>query len=256
MSNLQSHVNWQHWLHRWDAQQSGYLPFREERFQVMLDALALMLPNSFTALDLACGPGAISQRLLQRFPQARCIAVDYDPVLLAIGQGALGTVDDRLRWVEADLTQVSWLDQLGDAQVDAVLSTTALHWLPADRLVKLYQQLGQLMRPGGVFLNGDHLSFPSHLSTVKRWAKTIQTQQEQQAFIEHRQENWQQWWQAIADEPDLNRLFQERQQRFASRCTEHEPTLEIHVAALYEAGFREVTPIWQRWDDRILLAIR
>jgi|GEM_PF-6696380 hypothetical protein len=40
MSNLQSQVNWQHGLHRWDAQQSSYLLLREERFQIMLEALA------------------------------------------------------------------------------------------------------------------------------------------------------------------------------------------------------------------------
>ena len=256
MSNLQSHVNWQHWLHRWDAQQSGYLPLREERFQVMLDALALILPASFTALDLACGPGAISQRLLRQFANARCIAVDYDPVLLAIGQGALGTMGDRLHWVEADLTQDNWLDLLGETQVDAVLSTTALHWLSIDCLVKLYQQLGQLVRPGGVLFNGDHLCFSPHLMTVRHLAKTVQTQREHQAFVEHHQEDWERWWQAIADEPDLKELLEERQRRFAPRFTEHEPTLEIHTAALHEAGFREVTTIWQRWDDRILMAIR
>jgi trans-aconitate methyltransferase len=256
MNNLQSHVNWQHWLHRWDTQQSGYLPLREERFQVMLGALALVLPESFTALNLACGPGAISQRLLQRFPNARCIAVDYDPVLLAIGQGVLGTMGDRLRWCEADLTQEDWLTGLGETQIDAVLSTTALHWLPIDRLVKLYQQLGQLVRPGGVFLNGDHLYFPPQLSTFKQLAKTVQAQQQQQAFIKHHQENWEQWWQAIADDPDFKELLEERQRRFAPRFTEYEPTLEIHVAALQEAGFCEVTTIWQHWDDRILMAIR
>lgn len=256
MSNLQSQVNWQHWLHRWDVQQSGYLPLREERFQVMLDALALTLPDSFVALDLACGPGAISQRLLQRFPNARCIAVDYDPVLLAIGQGALGTMGNRLRWIEADLTEENWITSLGDTQVDAVLSTTALHWLSIDQLVKLYQQLGQLVRPGGVFFNGDHLYFPPHLSTFQRLAQTVQAQQEQQAFTEHYQEDWERWWQAIADEPDLKVLLEERQRRFTPRFTEHKPTLAIHEAALQEAGFHEVATIWQRWDDRILMAVR
>lgn len=256
MSNLQSQVNWQHWLHRWNVQQSGYLPLREERFQVMLDALALTLPESFVALDLACGPGAISQRLLQRFPNARCIAVDYDPVLLAIGQGGVGTMNDRLRWVEADLAQEDWIKLLGDTQVDAVLSTTTLHWLSIDQLVKLYQQLGQLVRPGGVFLNGDHLYFPPHLPTFQRLGQTVQDRQEQQAFVEHHQEDWKGWWQAIADEPELKVLLEERQRRFAPRFTEHKPTLVIHVAALQEAGFHEVTTIWQRWDDRILMAVR
>lgn len=262
-------VDWHHWLERWDAQQSGYLPYREERFQTMLDTIAYLLPESFTAIDLACGPGAISQRLLNRFPQAKCIAIDYDPVLLAIGQGVLGTMGNRLRWIEADLTQDAWIEQLDQTQVDAVLTTTALHWLPIDRLVHLYQKLGQIVRPGGVFLNGDHLYSPPNLPTLQGLAKAMQSQQEYQAFSVNHQEDWQQWWQAIASrhdaersdksieqESELKALLAERHKRFQPRFTENEPTLVLHEAALQEAGFREVGTIWQRFDDRILLAVR
>ena len=98
-----SEVDWVVWLRRWDAQQERYVPEREARFSVTFDVLNELLPESFVALDLACGPGSISQRLLDRFPAATAIAVDIDPVLLAIGRGALGTVDARLRWVQADL---------------------------------------------------------------------------------------------------------------------------------------------------------
>src|SRR5436305_8621532 len=127
-------LNWQDWMHRYDQQQSTYLPDREQRFTVMLDVLATLLPEHFVALDLACGPGSLSQRLLARFPQARCVAVDLDPVLLAIGKGALGTYDGRLRWIEADLRQDEWVDQLGPATFNAAVSTTALHWLSDEHL--------------------------------------------------------------------------------------------------------------------------
>jgi hypothetical protein len=40
---------------RWDAQQIGYLPEREARFEAMLDVLEFTLPESFIALDLAAG---------------------------------------------------------------------------------------------------------------------------------------------------------------------------------------------------------
>ena len=33
------HVDWADWLRRWDAQQSLYMTTREERFEIMLDAL-------------------------------------------------------------------------------------------------------------------------------------------------------------------------------------------------------------------------
>jgi SAM-dependent methyltransferase len=256
IQNLKSNIDWHSWLQRWDAQQTGYLPFREVRFGVMLDVLEVLMPAEFVALDLACGPGAISQRLLNRFGQARCVAVDLDPVLLAIGQGALGDMNGRLRWVEADLMTDAWVQQLGEVQVDAVLTTTALHWLPSARLLQVYQQLGQLVRPGGVVLNGDIMPFPPHLSTFQRISKILTARQEKEAFLSRGVEDWENWWQAIKQEPAMKPLFEERQRRFAERYTEFEPLLDLHQAGLRDAGFREVGVIWQHLDDRVLLAVR
>jgi trans-aconitate methyltransferase len=247
--------NWERWMQRWDQQQQGYLPYREERFQIMLDAIALQLPATCTVIDLACGPGAISQRLLRRFPQARCIAIDYDPVLLAIGQAVLGDMQGRLRWIEADLAEDAWVQQLENEAVDAVLTTTALHWLPDDRLVNLYHTLKQVIHPGGIFLNGDNYRFPSHQPTFKQMQDQVETRQNQQAFEQQGGENWEQWWNAIAQEPSLSELWAERQRRFDPRHTDRLPTLALHEAALLEAGFREVGTIWQRWDDRVLMAV-
>src|SRR5579883_2600448 len=113
-AQVQPEIDWRNWLQRWDRQQAGYVPPREQRFSVMLDALATLLPESFVALDLACGPGSLSQRLLTRFPQARAVAVDLDPVMLKIGEGALGTFAGRLRWVEADVSTPAWVEALGE----------------------------------------------------------------------------------------------------------------------------------------------
>src|SRR5689334_17155440 len=118
-------VNWHEWMQRWDRQQQVYLPTREERFSAMLDVLEALLPEQFMALDLACGPGSISQRLLTRFVQARALVLDFDPVLLMLGQQVLGDLHGRLRWVEADLRDPVWRSRLGEEQMDVVLSTTA-----------------------------------------------------------------------------------------------------------------------------------
>ena len=127
MSGETPNLNWHEWMQRWDSQQSGYLPDREQRFTAMLDVLEALLPEKFVALDLACGPGSISQRLLKRFPYARCIALDFDPVLMLLGQNVLGDMQDHLRWVEADLRDPEWHSQLGEEHVDAVLSLSLIH---------------------------------------------------------------------------------------------------------------------------------
>ncbi|HEY7022015.1 MAG TPA: class I SAM-dependent methyltransferase [Ktedonobacterales bacterium] len=286
-------VDWMEWIARWDAMQTAYLPFREERFSIMLDVVEQVVGDTFVALDLACGPGAISQRLLARFPLARCIAVDYDPALLALGRGALGNMDGRLRWVEADLRDPAWIEQLGETHVDAVLSTTALHWLDAGPLTRLYSQLGALVRPGGIVLNGDHMAYAPHLPTFRNLAEAYVARRRTQVFGERegagKEADWRAWWAAYAREPGVEPLVVERERRFASVSeTRHgtnvladpekdgsepstlaavaemttqqversSPIAEVHEAALRDAGFREVGVIWRTLDDGILLAVR
>lgn len=257
--NQNSGIHWGDWLARWDAQQAGYLPDREDRFAAMVTVLAELLPPNFVALDLCCGPGSLSQRLLTRFPQARVVAVDLDPVLLALGEGALGTMGGRLRWVEADLCDPQWVTQVGESQVDAVVSTTALHWLPTSDLVRVYHEVGQLLRPGGVFLNGDNMKFNAQLPSLQRVATVVRERQWQdEQFAQLGVETWAQWWAALGEEVALVDLIAERERRFAWRKPDNMTNggRDLQSGALQDAGFREVGIIWQRFDNCVLMAVR
>ena len=79
-SNL-TRIDWNRWLARWDRMQERYLPWREHSYKLMLDAIEYWLPSEFIALDIACGPGSLSSRLLSRFPGAKCIGIDFDPIV-------------------------------------------------------------------------------------------------------------------------------------------------------------------------------
>jgi SAM-dependent methyltransferase len=262
-------VDWRAWLDRWDAQQTGYIPEREARFAAMFDVLDVLLPADFRALDLGCGPGSLARRLLDRFPAARCLAVDLDPVLLAMGQAVHGTVGGRLTWIETNLRDLDWPCRLGTDSVDAVLSTTALHWLASDSLARLYRQLGSLVREGGVFLNGDTIRFGSPTPTLRRLAATLEQRDRERAHRRSDLDDWEGWWVALEGEPALAELFAERRRRFAWRNLEPgkrfsarpsdgvtSPIIDFHEAALRNAGFREVGVIWQRGEDRVLLAVK
>ncbi|MFJ4651581.1 class I SAM-dependent methyltransferase [Nocardia sp. NPDC088792] len=250
-------IDWEGWLRRWDAQQEGYVPEREARFTAMFDVVAELLPTSFVAVDLGCGPGAISQRLLTRFSGARSVAVDIDPVMVALGRGALGTVDGRLRWVEADLASPDLLEAIGETQVDVVLSTTALHWLQPEALARLYRDLGRLLRSGGIFLNGDNLAYPAVLPTFDRLShRVLEGQWSDSAFAERGIETAEQWWEALAEEPGFRSLIAERAQRFAGKQRPGRTDVDAHMEALSVAGFSEIGTIWQVLSNRVLLAVR
>jgi SAM-dependent methyltransferase len=252
-----SKINWAAWLDQWDAQQTLYLPAWENRFQAMLDVLDVALPADFLALDLASGPGSISRRLLTRFERAQCIAVDLDPVLLEMGESTLGDWGGRLRWVEADLMQTGWVEAFGDARVDAVLTTTALHWLPAERHVGLYRQLFDLVRPGGVVLNGDRMGYPPHMEKLRQVVQTLKDKRLGRSQATSGAHDWPAWWSALAREPEVRELLAERERRFSWRSANHASAgFRLQEAALLEAGFKEVEVVWQDLDNRVIVAIR
>ena len=170
----------------------------------------------------------------------------------------LGTVDGRLRWIEADLASPGWLEALGETQVDAVLSCTAMHWLWPEPLARLYHDLGRVLRPGGVFLNGDHMAFGPALPTFARLSgRVLNEQWTDAAFAARGIETAEQWWDALASEAAFASQLAERAARFAGKQRQQSPPgFDVHVAALGDAGFQEVGTIWQVLSDRVLLAVR
>jgi SAM-dependent methyltransferase len=254
------------WFERWEQQQDRIIEARGERFDVMLDVLGVLFDADvpLEVLDLASGPAGISIRVLDRFPKARSIAVDVDPVLLAIGRGAHGDLDGRLTWVEHDLRDPAWTDTVraaaGRQHVDAVLSSTALHWIPSGDLVDVYRACATLLAPGGVLVNCDNMDYPSGWNTFRRISdarREARLERQQEPATAPGFESWEQWWENVAAAPELAELYEERVRRFGWRdVAEYRPGLAVHAAVLEEAGFREVDTVWQRYQNRVLVAIR
>ncbi len=250
--------NWSEWLDRWDRQQESFNPAREARFTAMMDVLEAKLGRRFTLLDLGSGPGSLSARILGRFPAARSVAVDYDPVVRQVGEGALGTFGGRLAWVDAKLGAPGWTHELPRHRFDAAVSTTALHWLTPRDLSRLYLDLGRLLRRGGVFLNGDYLPWdPTDRDLAGLGRKHVRLYlRRQRSTPRDEWRGWKQWWTAARKVPALREAFAEHDRREAGHPRERQVTLSYHVRRLKAAGFRTVTVVWQIFENRILFAVR
>ncbi len=256
MARTPREPDWQAYLRTWDVQQEEFNTTREQRFNAMFDVLGAAVGKRFTALDLGCGPGSLSARLLRRFPRARSIAVDYDPVVLRIGQGALGTQGGRLTWVDARLGGRGWMNRLPSRRVDAALSTTALHWLVPRDLRSLYRDLHRLVRRGGVVLNGDVMPWDHREERFRRLAQRVHKARMPMLNGQPRFRGWERWWAHAEKEPYLRPFFAERTRR-ESRHPHHEmPSLDVHLDALHRAGFRDIEVVWQDVENRVLAAIR
>jgi SAM-dependent methyltransferase len=248
------------WIRRWDLQQEHGLPDREDRFDALIDAAEEGTGRKDPLIiDLGCGPGSLSVRLLDRLPEASIVAVDADPVMLALATAAHG---DRpgLRFVAADLRHPGWPAQLGlDRPADAAVSTTALHWLSPEALAAMYAELAPLLRPGGLLLNGDQLRVDESVSPVlARLDEALLTREDRRRFPDGHAESWTGWWDEIAAEPALAGAFAERE-AWRGHADHHgwaSRLLITHIEALRDAGFTEAGTLWQRGESRLLCAVR
>ena len=51
-------------------------------------------------------------------------------------------------------------------------------------------------------------------------------------------------------------FFAERARRFSTKARPPRTVVEVHLAALHNAGFHEVGVIWQHLDNRVVMAVR
>ncbi|MFD7709690.1 class I SAM-dependent methyltransferase [Streptomyces sp. NPDC059785] len=244
------------WVERWERQQQRYAVDREERFTVMSDVVEHVCAGRDRPLllDLGCGPGSLSARLARRLPDAEIVAVDMDPVLLELGRTHHA---DAARYLHAVIGAEGWTDALElPRSLDAAVSTTALHYLAAPVLLEAYRSLAALLRPGGALVNGDH--FPPDPESCSALTALVGRRRTERAGG-HGQEDWESWWRAAAQDPELADLFERREQgRPASGGGDGNRHLSVrrHAELLRRAGFGQVTPVWQVGDSRVLVALK
>ncbi|MGV2919857.1 class I SAM-dependent methyltransferase [Streptomyces alfalfae] len=246
-------TDWRAWQDSWDRQQQWYLPDREERFTIMLDMVEAVVGTAPRVLDLACGTGSITDRLLKRFPEATSVGVDLDPALLTIAEGTFAG-DERVTFVTADLKDPDWAAALPHDSYDAVLTATALHWLYSEPLAALYGQVAGLVRDGGVFMNADHMPDPA----------TPRLNAAESAYRHRRMDrakaegvlDWKEWWQLAAQDPVLAGPTAKRFEIYGEHADGDMPSVEWHARTLREAGFAEARPVWASPSDAVVLGLK
>ncbi|MGA5535094.1 class I SAM-dependent methyltransferase [Mycolicibacterium nivoides] len=241
------------WLDRWDLQQEHYMPDREERFDVVISIVEQVVQRRDPlVVDLGTGPGSLAHRLVDRMPGAQVVGVDADPLLLGLGSAA--RTDGRIRSVLADLREPGWFDALALTRApDAYVSSTALHWMNRTPLCALLHRCGATIAKGGVFVDADHLYEGDGGRTLDTVARALTARSIGQRPCRHN-ENWEQWWEAVAAAPELAELARCRDGGFA-HVVDDRPTVHDYLDYLRSGGFREAGILWQKGDDRVIAGI-
>jgi SAM-dependent methyltransferase len=136
------------------------IPYGPDQIAVMRQLVAHFRPQPALIVDLGCGDGILARTLLATCPGARAVLLDHSEPMLARARAACEAFGDRCDFRLADLTAP--LEPLASpGSVDLVVSGYAIHHLPHARKRALYREIHDLLAPGGLFVNIEHVASPT-----------------------------------------------------------------------------------------------
>jgi len=121
-----------------------YLEFADYRARPGEDLMArigLRVPGAIT--DLGCGPGNLTRKLKERWPDRAVIGVDASPQMLQKARATTLADGVDVAWQEGDIS--TWQPQTPPA---LIFANAALQWVPHHR--ELFPRLMRGVAPGGV----------------------------------------------------------------------------------------------------------
>lgn len=250
--NLPQDFDWRSWIERYDRMQQRYLVRREQRFDVIIDMVRATQPDVRHIVDLGCGTGSLTERLVVAFPNCQIVGVEMDWAILLLAKARLARFGDRARLVRADFRQDSWRDHLvGPAE--GVVSATALHWLSPGELARLYAQIAAVLKPGGIFLSADHVA--TTIPAIQRaWERHRELMRHEEGPSDA--DTWDGFLAEYAEALDLDQSKLGEKAIGPSNRVEEGLPLGWHFDRLRENGFTHVECLWRCDCDAVYGAVR
>ena len=131
-------------------QRADSIPHRREGEATLLEFLPERIGRF---LDLGSGGGRLLGLVKAARPDAEAVAVDFSAAMLDVLRDVYRG-DAKTSIVEHDLSTP--LPELG--KFDAVISSFAIHHVTHERKRSLYREIFDVVNPGGVFLNLEHVA--------------------------------------------------------------------------------------------------
>jgi len=134
------------------------IPLAPQQMDVVHRVLAIHDLNVERVLDLGAGDGFAAASIMDRHSLKHLVLVDFSQPMLEEARTHFAEAPFPVEYVEGDLRDDAWWpDVQRSGPFDLVISRYAIHHIADDLKRKLYAQVFQFLRPGGVFVNIEHV---------------------------------------------------------------------------------------------------
>jgi tRNA (cmo5U34)-methyltransferase len=142
------------------------IPLAQEQIGVMMSILNSRPEPVERFLDLGCGDGILGAAVLGMYPSSRGVLADFSEPMLEQARTQLADYADQLKFMNLDYGDPAWVQAVrSEGPFDAIVSGYSIHHQPNERKRPLYKEIFTLLRPGGWFINIEHIAASSPLTT-------------------------------------------------------------------------------------------
>lgn len=122
---------------------------------VMIDKIRKKVSNF---LDLGCGDGALGWTILSKYPKARGVFLDFSGVMIEAARKKAPKNSKNLVFLQEDYGKSGWSRSVAPyGKFDLIVSGLSIHHQTDRKKKEIYRQIFGLLRPGGLFLNMEHV---------------------------------------------------------------------------------------------------
>lgn len=199
-------------------------------YEHMLDTILRYVPEDLRPrhiLELGCGSGHLTRRVLARFPDAEIVGLDHSAELLRVCDHTLD--EGRFVGVRADFEGLPFTP----GRFDLCVSSIAIHHVDDAAKQRLFASVFEALRPDGVFAYSDQFRG----ETAEIYAKHMESWKREAFALGATEGEWDAWMR-----------HQERD--------DHHATLRDQVRWLEDAGFAPVDCVWRNLLWTVLVARR
>jgi SAM-dependent methyltransferase len=142
------------------------IPLAQEQIGVMIAILKSRTQPVENFLDLGCGDGILGAAILGQYPASRGVLVDFSESMLDQAREQLKDYASQLVFENLDYGEPVWANKMkAYGPFDAIISGYSIHHQPDARKREIYAEIFSLLKPGGWFVNIEHIAPAAQLVT-------------------------------------------------------------------------------------------
>lgn len=140
----------------------GAIPLANEQVAVMLRLLGAIGRPIEHFVDLGCGDGVLADAILAEHPEAYGLVADFNAEMIGAARQRLDRFRPRVCFEQLDYSKPRWVDAVAvTGPMDAIVSGFSIHHQPDHVKRRIYREVFGLLRPGGIFVNIEHVASPT-----------------------------------------------------------------------------------------------